>query len=86
MSEKDSINDQERLLGPENGYIEGLKKIGEEDFIMKHGLWVFVHKRGPKRKKMGWLSDLGALNEKTEPKFGIYKINSYGLHFYYMRV
>ena len=62
MSEKDCINDQERLLGLENGYIEGLKKIGEEDVVMKHGLRVFVGKRDPKRKKMGQLSDLGASN------------------------
>ena len=62
MSEKDSINDQERLLGLENGYIEGLKKISEEDVVMKHGLQVFVRKRDPKRKKMGRLSDLGASN------------------------
>ena len=56
------INDQESLIGLKNGYIEGLKKISEEDAVMKHGLRVIVRKRDPKRKKMGRLSDLGASN------------------------
>ena len=34
--EKSYINDQENLIGPKNGYIEGLKKIGEENVVMKH--------------------------------------------------
>ena len=28
-----------------NGYIEGLKKIGEDDILMKHDLLVFVQRR-----------------------------------------
>ena len=39
------INDQESLIGLKNGYIEGLKKIKEENVVMKHGLRVFVRKR-----------------------------------------
>ena len=39
------INDQESLIGLKNGYIEGLKKISEENVVMKHGLQVFVRKR-----------------------------------------
>ena len=39
------INDQESLIGLKNGYIEGLKKISEENVVMKHGLRVFVRKR-----------------------------------------
>ena len=38
MLEKNYISDQERLLRPENGYIEGLKKIDEENIAMKHSL------------------------------------------------
>ena len=34
--EKSYINDQENLIGPKNGHIEGLKKIGEENVVMKH--------------------------------------------------
>ena len=34
--EKSYINDQENLIGPKNAYIEGLKKIGEENVVMKH--------------------------------------------------
>ena len=51
MSEKcrrKAIRAKERLLGPKNGYIEGLKKFGKEDVIMKHGLRVSVHRRVPK--------------------------------------
>ena len=44
MPKKGYINDQERILWPENGYIKGLKKISEENIIMKHDLQVFVHK------------------------------------------
>ena len=44
MPKKGYINDQEMLLWPENGYIKGLKKISEENIIMKHDLQVFVHK------------------------------------------
>ena len=45
ISEKDYISDQERLLRPENGYIEGLKKIDEENVAMKHSLRVYVRRR-----------------------------------------
>ena len=38
MPKKGYINYQERLLRPENGYIEGFKNIGEDDILMKHGL------------------------------------------------
>ena len=41
MPKKGCINDQESLIGTNNGYIEGLKKIGEENVIMKHSLQVF---------------------------------------------
>nr|XP_023901306.1 protein ACCELERATED CELL DEATH 6-like [Quercus suber] len=36
MLEKDYISDQERLLRPENGYIEGLKKIDEDNAVIKN--------------------------------------------------
>lgn len=36
MPEKDYISDHERLLRLENGYIESLKKIDEENIVMKH--------------------------------------------------
>ena len=39
---------KKRLIRPENGYIDGLKKIGEDDLFMKHILRVFVHKKDPK--------------------------------------
>ena len=45
IPEKDYISDQERLLRPENGYIEGLKKIDEENVAMKHSLRVYVRRR-----------------------------------------
>ena len=45
ISKKGRINDQQRLLGLDNGYIEGLKKINEENIIIKHGLRVFVRKK-----------------------------------------
>lgn len=38
MLKKGCINDQESLIGPKNGYIVGLKKIGEKNVVMKHGL------------------------------------------------
>ena len=44
MPKKGYINDQEMLLWPENSYIKGLKKISEENIIMKHDLQVFVRK------------------------------------------
>lgn len=47
MPEKSYINDQENLIGLKNGHIEGLKKIGEENIVMKHGQQVCVQK-GPK--------------------------------------
>lgn len=45
MPMKGCINDQEILIGLKNGYIEGLKKISEENVVMKHGLQFFVRKR-----------------------------------------
>lgn len=44
---------KERLLGPENGYTEGLKKFGEEDVIMKHNLRVSVSRKFPKLMRNG---------------------------------
>ena len=48
-AEEGYINDQDRLLWLENGNIEGEKKIGEEDIMMKNDLWVFVHRGDPKK-------------------------------------
>ena len=48
IPEKDYISDQEGLLRQENGYIEGLKKIDEENVAMKHSLRVYVRRRVPK--------------------------------------
>nr|POF20531.1 hypothetical protein CFP56_69116 [Quercus suber] len=48
MLEKDYISDQERLLRPENGYIEGLKKIDEDNAVIKNSLRVSVRRRVPK--------------------------------------
>ena len=47
MPKKGYINDQEMLLGLENGYIEGLKKNDEEKIVM-NSLRVFVHRGVPK--------------------------------------
>ena len=69
------INDQESLIGLKNGYIEGLKKISEENVVMKHGLRVFVRKRVKKKWEMGHLGDLEVLEKETEPKIGIYAKN-----------
>lgn len=42
MPMKGCINDQESLIRLKNGYIEGLKKINEENVVMKHGLSLCV--------------------------------------------
>ena len=53
----------------ENGNIEGLKKIGEDDVKMKYGLWVFVHRKDPKKdEKWANLVILEFQVKKRSPK------------------